>query len=247
MTRPMSDDEAYIASLESIQPDDYGHGDAGDLSFAPDDVVLGDAHTVKLGLFDLIETKGRPGEEKKYRRNLFQQDVVKAFVAAHTGILRYDFGAGQWLFFTGSQWSPMKIQQAVTPFLKRLSVGFDDRQRREMLSVNYAEAIERGARAAPGISTSPSLWDTNLDVIGTPGGVVDLKTGKVGPMTASAMIRKMTAVGLEIVEELAKEDRAIELPDCPTWRWFLKDRFSDDENDRLRPAVFRLLPHRTRP
>jgi putative DNA primase/helicase len=53
-------------------------------------------------------------------------------------------------------------------------------------------------------------------------------------MTAGAMIRKTTAVALpyvppDVVALLAKEGRAIELPDCPTWRWFLKDRFGDDE------------------
>jgi putative DNA primase/helicase len=189
--------------------------------------------TDHLGLFDLIEVKGKPGEETKYRRNLFQQDVVKAFVAIYSGILRYDGSAGQWLFFTGSKWVPVKAQQVVAPFLKRLSIGFDDRQRREMLSVNYAEAIERGARSAAGISTT-SQWDTDPDVIGTPNGVVDLRTGKVRPMTAGSLIRKATAVGLphlppEVVEELAKEGKAIELPDCPIWGWFLKDRFGDDE------------------
>jgi hypothetical protein len=200
---------------------------------ALNEVASVDANTVKLGLFDLIEVNGKSGAEPEYRRNLFQQDVVKAFVAVHAGILRHDSGAGQWLFFTGSQWALVKVQQVVAPFLKRLSVGFDERQQREMLSVNYAEAVERGARSAPGINTSPSQWDANLDVIGTPGGIVDLKTGNVYPMSADAMIRKTTSVGLpyvppEVADILAKEGRAIEL-DGPTWRWFLKDRFGDDD------------------
>ena len=75
--------------------------------------------------------------------------------------------------------------------------------------VRFSAAVEQAARAIPPISTAQGDWDADPWLLGTPGGVVDLKTGNLRDGARDDMITKVTAVTPAIV------------PDCPLWLAFL--------------------------
>jgi putative DNA primase/helicase len=83
--------------------------------------------------------------------------------------------------------------------------------------VRFSAAVEQAASAMPPISTAQEDWDANPWLLGTPGGVVDLRTGGLRDGEKSDMITKVTACTPSI------------MPDCPLWLAFLEYAMGGDD------------------
>jgi putative DNA primase/helicase len=87
------------------------------------------------------------------------------------------------------------------------------------LSVNktsFASGVERFARADPVFATTAEFWDRDPMLLGTPSGVVDLRTGRRRASRPEEGFTKSTAV--------APADNA----DCPLWTRFLSEATGGD-------------------
>jgi putative DNA primase/helicase len=158
-------------------------------------------------------------------RALHQTSVIKAFAVTHMGFLRYDSDKGKWFAFTGAKWSPTDVASHVRMFLDRMKIGFDAAQRKEMTRIAFAEGVERGASTEPGIGTKSSMWDRDPNIIATPAGVIDLRTGEMRDTDRADLIQKSTAVSTTVRNRQTGE---IEQPDCPTWKRCLGEWFRND-------------------
>jgi putative DNA primase/helicase len=85
--------------------------------------------------------------------------------------------------------------------------------------VRFARAVEDAARAQIEFATSNEDWDRDPWLLGTPGGVVELKTGKLRPGLPTDMISKVTAV--------APADDEI----CPQWVEFINFALNADTDN----------------
>ncbi|MDX3434329.1 phage/plasmid primase, P4 family [Streptomyces sp. ME01-18a] len=100
-------------------------------------------------------------------------------------------------------------------------VTFSDRDvaahRRRTQSTAGMMALLQQAKAAPSLSLNPEVLDGDIYALCTPGGVVDLRTGKLRkPNALTDMHSRATTVG------------PLRMP-IPRWQNFLRDTFGDDE------------------
>jgi phage/plasmid-associated DNA primase len=78
--------------------------------------------------------------------------------------------------------------------------------------------VERLARADRHVAARPELFDADANLLNTPAGIVDLRTGALGPHRADAYLTRMTRV-------------APSAPDapCPAWQAWLERMSGDDD------------------
>jgi P4 family phage/plasmid primase-like protien len=145
-----------------------------------------------------------------------EQVAMEAFVASFHKDLRYNHSSKSWLIWVGHFWKPDNRKLAFSWALKlcrQLALRITGKSRAKarlvVEKVRFSAAVEQAASAMPPISTAQEDWDANPWLLGTPCGVVDLRTGILRAGEKSDMITKVTAV------------TPAESPDCPSWDVFL--------------------------
>ena len=84
-----------------------------------------------------------------------------------------------------------------------------------LASAKTVAAVERLAKADRRLAATIAQWDADQWLLNTPGGAVDLRTGKMRPAQIYDYATKITAVGPG--------------GDCPTWRLFLRRITGNDD------------------
>ena len=135
------------------------------------------------------------------------------FSSRHAGELRYCAQWGTWLQWDGTRW---KFEKTLKTFDLARSVAreFANACRNpadgpKIASASKVAAIERLARSDRRHATETDLWDADPWLLNTPGGIVDLRTGKMLPHDPDRYITKITAVAPGGM--------------CPRWLQFLDE------------------------
>ena len=76
----------------------------------------------------------------------------------------------------------------------RLKASFCPKREQMLWSAASVAAVERLARSNPASLAIPETFDSDLMLLGTPGGTVDLWSGKMRPAQRQDMIAMQTAV-----------------------------------------------------
>jgi len=163
--------------------------------------------------------------EKHSHPELTDEDVITedgvalVFADRHADDLRYDHDAGAWYQWTGSHWLRDNTALAFSEardLVRELSKDQKQRVRNITSKANFAGNVERYARADRSLVATQASWDRDLFLLGTPGGTVELRTGKLREARPEDGLTKITAV--------PPAERA----DCPTFEAFLLDAASGD-------------------
>ncbi len=132
---------------------------------------------------------------------------------------RYCAAWGQWYFWDGKRW--VRDQILAFSYLTRqvchaASTLFDDKPgiQAKLASAATASNIERLARADPAHAIKVEQWDADPLLLNTTGGIVDLRTGILGPHVRTRYLTKTAT--------------ATPQGDCPLWCEFLKVITNDD-------------------
>jgi putative DNA primase/helicase len=142
------------------------------------------------------------------------------FARLHEGRLRFDHDAGKWREWTGSVWRENKTGIAFNfarELARDLAENEPDKVRYVTSKTSFAAGVERFARADPVFATTADFWDRDPMLLGTPEGVVDLRTGRQRASKPGDGLTKATAV--------APAPNA----DCPLWTRFLAETTGGDE------------------
>ncbi len=101
---------------------------------------------------------------------------------------------------------------------RNVAVQTDDTKpalRRAISSDRTINAVARQARNDPRVRTSEDVWDRDLCLINTPGGVVDLRNGALLPGNREYLMTELAGAAPE--------------GDCPHWKQFLADVTGGDQ------------------
>ena len=124
--------------------------------------------------------------------NLTEDDVAEDFALKYRDLMRFDHHIGRWYIWDDKRWSVNETELAFD-FARRLC-----REHRgdlkSMASKKSAEGVEHMARRDQRLAVISDIWDVNPFLLGTPGGTVDLKTGKLQQSKPQDFITKLTAV-----------------------------------------------------
>lgn len=153
-----------------------------------------------------------------------EQYALRLFVELNKDVLRFNHATGLWLIWAEHYWKPDERKLAFSWALnlaRQLAAavqGKDPTKARLVIEkVRFSAAVEQGARTLPEVATTQADWDDDPWLLGTPEGVVDLKTGEMRAGLPTDMISRVTAVTPSL------------MPDCPTWIAFLTYAMRGDD------------------
>jgi putative DNA primase/helicase len=153
-----------------------------------------------------------------------EQEAMRLFINIHHEQLRFNHSNGGWLIWRDNFWRPDERKLAFSWALdlcrelsKAVVARDPTRAQATIQKIRFSGAVEQGARAMPQVATTQTDWDADPMLLGTPGGIVDLKTGILRPGTHADMISRTTSVTPSII------------PECPTWLAFLDYAMHGDD------------------
>lgn len=126
---------------------------------------------------------------------------------------------GKWLVWTGVRWNPdqvLYVSHLARGICRNASQKADTpRLKGKLASAATIASVEKLARSDPQHASTAEEWDADVWALNTPGGVVDLCTGR---MRSHRRDDRMTKVST-----------ATPGGDCPTWRQFLNEVTGGDK------------------
>lgn len=149
-------------------------------------------------------------EHPNYTRASNEDDIALLFTVANTDKLRYDHTLGKWLVWDGVRWK-LEETKLVVDLIREFCrfIGMKNNNQR-LASLRMCRAAEQFCQADRRFAVTHKIWNTDLWLLCTPGGTVDLKTGELSENNPANLITFCTRV--------APQD----MP-TPIWNQFLKE------------------------
>ena len=122
--------------------------------------------------------------------------------------MRYNHDGKTWLIWRGHRWRSDMKQRVFAMIL--LFCRDNLPKNKTYQKIRFAEAIEKAARAQHEVATVQQQWDCDPWLLGTPEGIVDLRTGQTRQGKPEDMISKRAACA-----------PAVTAMDCPRWLEFI--------------------------
>ena len=125
--------------------------------------------------------------------DLSEDGIALAFAERHAGNLRYCHTSGAWYTRTQTHWR-RDDSMAAFAWARDICREANRLGLANLKKTATAAAVERAARSDRRLAVTSSIWDRDPFLLGTPGGVVDLRTGELRPARADDYITKQCAV-----------------------------------------------------
>jgi putative DNA primase/helicase len=121
--------------------------------------------------------------------------VARAFAESYAGKFVYDHTAQSWFIWDGRWMRDLRsaVFHAARVFCRAVAAALNDPPA-GLAKIAFAAAVERAAKADPKLAVSHEIWDRDPWLLGTPDGVVDLRTGLLRPATPDLYISRHTSV-----------------------------------------------------
>lgn len=154
-----------------------------------------------------------------FRGLITESDVATRFVEIAADTLRYCHNTGAWFVWDGIVWRKNETK-LVLDWAKRLAYVVSEGQKPKVAvtvrKASFARAVEALSQADQSLAVTIRHWDRDPYLLGTPGGTVNLRTGKLTPADKADGITKQVAV------TPADDDN------CPLWKQFLLETTGHD-------------------
>ena len=152
-----------------------------------------------------------------------QDGIAIAFVQRHGQNVRFNHSIGKWFIWKGYYWELQETKLAfhwVRLVCREIAKKAADAEQKSLArglrKVSTAAAVEVFAQADPAVAVTQNAFDRNPWLLGTPHGVVDLKTGNIIEAKREYLITKITSVSPKKGE-------------CNKWKKFLLEVTRGDE------------------
>lgn len=144
--------------------------------------------------------------------------AAKKFAERHGDDLRYCHSTGSWFRWNSRIWAKEQTGLAfhwARQMARALAEDQPAARRVKLNSTSFASGMEKFAKNDPDLAVTISYWDANPMLLGTPGGTVDLQTGRLHIPLRDHGITKMTGF-------------APSGSGCPRWLQFLDETTGGD-------------------
>ena len=147
-----------------------------------------------------------------------EDSAAKMFVERRGEDLRFCHSTGSWFRWNSRAWA--KEQTGIAfHWARELSRGLAEdvpaNKRVKINSTSFASGVERFAKTDPDVAVTINYWDADPMLLGTPGGTIDLKTGRLCLPRRHDGITKLTGF-------------APSSYGCPRWLQFLDETTGSD-------------------
>jgi putative DNA primase/helicase len=128
---------------------------------------------------------------------LSEDHIAREYVDRHEDVIRFDATRQGWFIWEDTRWKP-DTKDVAFEWTRNLirTLGHDQvsGDRRRLGSLKFARGVEGFARTDQRIVVDGNHWDADVDIIGTPSGVVNLKTGETFDPDPNNFITRTVAV-----------------------------------------------------
>lgn len=169
-----------------------------------------------------IDSVQEPSDRELTSTDLSEDGIALAFAERHADHARYCHTTGAWFTRTETHWRRDNSMLAFC-WARDLCREANRLGLATLKKTATAAAVERAARADRRLAVTSEIWDRDPFLLGTPGGVLDLRTGESRCFRSDDYITKVTAV--------APGDSA----EPPLWLQFLEQATCGN------PALMRFL------
>ncbi|WP_424138714.1 phage/plasmid primase, P4 family [Roseomonas chloroacetimidivorans] len=139
----------------------------------------------------------RAGEAVEQDVLLTEHGVALAFTKRFKDRLRYCHDTGAWFEWTGTHWRKDR-KHAAFSFARRLVADANRKAEFKTQAVTgkaaFAGGVEKFAQRDSAHAVTNEAWDRDPYLLATPGGVVDLRTGRMRTAQPADMMTRITAV-----------------------------------------------------
>ncbi|CAJ0878220.1 phage/plasmid primase, P4 family [Ralstonia mannitolilytica] len=199
-------------------PEEAADGwDAADAVMEGFDVAAFLAHGPRVQVHDIADP-GEPviGADESVWGT--EDALALAFTRRYHRDWRYVAAWGRWLVWDGRRWrneETLAATDLIRGVCRHAALQADNPKLAAKLATSgTVGGVERLARADRRHAATTAEWDADPWLLNTPGGVVDLRTGRLRPHDRADRMTKITT--------------ATPAGDCPTWRRFLAEVTGDD-------------------
>jgi putative DNA primase/helicase len=170
----------------------------------------------KARLIWLNEERNRRRKAEREKRASAPTDdgLAQEFADRIESEFRYVEPWGIWLHWTGTHWQPERTRLVWNLARKLCREKAEAHNWRKLADARTIRAVVELGRDDRRIAGTTDMWDTNKWLLNTPGGVVDLKSGKLRPHRRDDFITKIT--------------KATPGGECPKWREHLEYVLPDE-------------------
>jgi putative DNA primase/helicase len=130
-------------------------------------------------------------------------ELACEFAARYSEDWRYCHALRSWFVWDGARWRPETTLLALEVVSQLCAEYAADFKEQKLASGKTINAVLQLARAKRELATEAAQWDSNPDILCTPGGVVDLRTGKLRPALRT--------------DYCTRQIRATPVGTCPLW------------------------------
>jgi putative DNA primase/helicase len=158
-------------------------------------------------------------EAPSERIEITHDGVARVFTCRHHETTKYDPLAERWFVWDGSRWRIDEIRTVghrVRLLVRELTEDKEFAVQRPARTAGFAESVERLMQRDPSHAVTQGHWDQDPWLLGTPGGTVDLRTGRLLSPSLETFITKQTIV--------TPSDNT----DCLMWKAFLHEATGGD-------------------
>ncbi|MDZ7842604.1 MAG: phage/plasmid primase, P4 family [Gammaproteobacteria bacterium] len=171
-------------------------------------------------------------QQRAHRRNGAQQEepthlqvpltedgIALAFAERHKESLQYDHTRSRWYHWDGARWK-VETTQLAFDWARTLCREYNKgNQSNALPKIRTASAVEKFAQSDRRFAVTHEVWDADPWLLCTPGGTVDLRTGKLRNNRREDAITKITAVApddiepcrwLQFLDEVTRGDKALQ-------------------------------------
>ncbi len=198
-------------------PEEAAEGwDAADAIAEGFDVAAFLTHGPRLQMHDVaIDTEPVVGSDESVWGT--EDALALAFTRRYHRDWRYVAAWGRWLVWEGRRWrteDTLAATDLIRSVCRHAAVRADNpKVAAKLASSGTVSGVERLARADRRHAATTDEWDADPWLLNTPGGVIDLKTGRQRPHERVDRMTKITTA--------TPGGRSAE--DCPIWRQFLDE------------------------
>lgn len=125
--------------------------------------------------------------------SMSEDNLALVFAHHNSDRLRYDHTRGLWLSWNGRRWR-IDRTRLVSEFIRRLVRNLNKDGKARWAKASVYAAVEKIAQADPAFAVTHDMLDVDPWLLGTPDGVVDLRTGALLPPDPALMVTRAAAV-----------------------------------------------------
>ncbi len=193
------------------------------------EVARGYGYNDAVDDFEVLEDS--PTESKLVAPQFSDQGLATSVIHRHGDSIKFVPETGRWLVWDGTRWgedTSLHAEDIIKRALRDVGavlmtqgvtdkeIAINQRLAKSICSASKLKAVSQLVRSDRAIVVLVDSLDSDPWLLNTPAGIIDLKTGKLGPSRAEALMTKSTAVEPDFVAE------------CSVWKRFLAETTGGD-------------------